>query len=352
MEVATFPVPNFRRRGQFLESLECYVEIGTFVRIGYEDEDNDMIGRIIDFAAEEDAVQTVSINPYIPIEQCEYRHFPDIPVLRSERLPEVVQTDLLFEVPPELIQQFCFVFSLIEIATMGIVVNEADNIFLVRYRTDRGSVQGTHCAFPCEAQSSVTRSTSKRLFNDWERIRDRIDNILNRVTEKQGVISTSSQKTVIGDEVWAYICSMLHPTMQVVTRRSIRKRNGRRCKRMKFSLESDQEIIICRSKEDLKKFERCFGGSSTTGVRKTAPKLVEKPKELEKNDIMNVVVCKQIQQSTGMGPLIPNCGIVLRFCKDDVSYGIFHRTGRLIVPRITVLVLFPTFSRKSLIIFP
>lgn len=207
--------PNFNKPSQFWETLGCFVDVGTFVRVGLQEDDDYLVARIIDFVGRDEVVEAVIINPYFPIEES-LLDYPCIPPCRAEPLPEVVQSDFMFDVPPENIQQFTFVFSLVEITMRGIVANQAKNLYLVRYRSDRSSVHGIHWAFPFEQhRCSHARSTSRKVFTDWERIRDCIDLILNRVTEKQGLVR--KEHTVICDETWSYVDSMLYPK-QAATR--------------------------------------------------------------------------------------------------------------------------------------
>jgi len=233
----------------------------------------------------------------------------------------IVQLDKILWLPSSLIGGISFVFMEEHIASSHLLDECLGmyNFHVLRYRSriakDGHSNEISEipislrpAPFPGHIkrfQSQWSLDCCEVIFNSLGHIRFEMQRILCRVAQSQGDFAVMHTKLQLPRCSWTYIKSfMMSRGIDCIS--GVRYSNPRAvlswgltyysCRRVVFV-----EVLRFDTRNKMKIFRELFGGTSGFGVQKRRPKFSESRSELNINDVLNVICCRQDDNIDSVG---------------------------------------------------
>jgi hypothetical protein len=279
--------PNYQELPVFWPHLKAFIENGSFI-LFHVDKNNEkrlQLGQIVC------STSGSRINVLLFDKPTHHRHITS-EIGRS--LTEVIQTSATKEIFTKDIHDIAWVFDEGTLSELSAYLQGIRNVFIVRFNSNSEPIKDFVC-FPCSHPGCIIpKSLAKKLYDDLERVRDLLTQVLCRRSELQGEKVRVLKHSFACHEFWSWLKLVLVDDHSMIihdelTCKKPRIRLIHQMKRIKVSTETLYEIFRFETKNDLKRLRSLFGETILYGVREKFPKLGLGATALVGNEALNVI---------------------------------------------------------------
>ena len=263
--------PHYQELPVFWPRLKAFIENGSFILFDVDDDNKEkrlQLGQIVCSTSGSpikvllfDKPSNISTVPH-------HRHITS-EIGRS--LTEVIQTSETKEIFTKDIHDIAWVFDEGTLSHLSAYLQGIRNVFIVRFNSNNEEIQDFIC-FPCSHPGCIIpKSLAKKLFDDLERVRDLLTQVLCRRSELQGEKVRVLKHSFACPEFWSWLKLVLvedhlMPIHDQLTCRKPRIRLIHQMKRIKVSTETPYKIFRFETKNELERLRSLFGETILYGV--------------------------------------------------------------------------------------
>ena len=301
--------PHYQELPVFWPRLKAFIEIGSFIFFNVDEnkEKRLQLGQIVCSTHDDGTRVKVLLFEYDKPDN----HRP-ITSGTGRCITEVIQTLETKEIFTADIHDIVWVFDEETLSRLSAYLQGISNVFIVRFNSENELIQDFTC-FPCSHPDCVIpKSLAKKLFDDLERVRDLLTQVLCRRSELQGEKVRVLKHSFACHEFWSWLKLVLVEDHLMVihdelTCKKPRIRLIHQMKRIKVSTETLYEIFRFETKNDLEHLRRLFGETIIYGVREKFPKLGLGATALVGNEALNIIrASKDDADEDSAFPLVPS----------------------------------------------
>jgi hypothetical protein len=300
--------PHYEELPVFWPRLKAFIEIGSFIFF-YVNENNEktrrQLGQIV-CSTSGTQVKVLLFNK--PNNGTHLRHITS-EIGRS--LTEVVQTSETKVIFTKDIHDIAWVFDEGTLSAMSAYLQGISNVFIVRFDSNNQQIKN-FVSFPCNHPGCIIpKSLAKKLYDDLERVRDLLTQVLCRRSELQGEKARVLKHSFACHEFWSWLKLVLVQDHSMIihdelTCKKPRIRLIHQMKRIKVSTETLYEIFRFETKNDLERLRGLFGETILYGVREKFPKLGLGAMALVGNEALNIIRASKDDDDNVAFPLVPS----------------------------------------------
>jgi hypothetical protein len=283
--------PHYQALPAFWPRLKAFVENGSFILFDVDEKNNEkrlQLGQIVCSTSD----SRVKVLLFDKPENGTHHRLITSEIGRS--LTEVIQTSETKEIFTKDIHDIAWVFDEATLSELSACLQGISNVFIVRFNSKNEQIVDFVC-FPCSHPDCIIpKSLAKKLYDDLERVRDLLTQVLCRRSELQGEKARVLKHSFACHEFWSWLklCLVEDHSMilhDALTCKKPRVRIIHQMKRMKVSTETLFELFRFETENDLERLRHLFGETILYGVREKFPKLGLGPTALVGNEALNII---------------------------------------------------------------
>jgi hypothetical protein len=310
--------PHYDELPVFWPRLKAFIENGSFILFSVVNVANVVneniekrlqLGQIVSSTRAGSRVKVLLFEYDMP-NNTSHHHRP-ITSETGRCITEVIQTSETKEISTTDIHDIAWVFDERTLSELSAYLQGIRNVFIIRFNSDNEPIQDFTC-FPCNHPDCIIpKSLAKKLYDDLERVRDLLTQVLCRRSELQGEKVRVLKHSFACHEFWSWLKLVLveDHSMTIhdeLTCRKPRIRLIHQMKRIKVSTETLYEIFRFETNDDLGHLRCIFGETILYGVREKFPKLGLGATALVGNEALNIIRASKDDEDDNDFPLVPS----------------------------------------------
>jgi hypothetical protein len=306
--------PNYQELPVFWPRLKAFIEIGSFILFDVVDNNENIEKRPLQLGQ---IVCSTHAGSRVKVLLLEYdkpnnaSHHRPITSESGRCITEVIITSVTKEIYTADIHDIAWVFDERTLSELSAYLQGISNVFIIRFNSNNEPIQDFTC-FPCSHPDClVPKSLAKKLYDDLERVRDLLTQVLCRRSELQGEKVRVLKHSFACQEFWSWLKLVLVEDHAMIihdelTCKKPRIRLIHQMKRIKVSTETLYEIFRFETNNDLERLRRLFGETIIYGVREKFPKLGLGATALVGNEALNIIRASKDNDEDADFPLVPS----------------------------------------------
>jgi hypothetical protein len=306
--------PNYQELPVFWPRLKAFIEIGSFILFDVVDNNENIEKRPLQLGQ---IVCSTHAGSRVKVLLLEYdkpnnaSHHRPITSESGRCITEVIIISVTKEIYTADIHDIAWVFDERTLSELSAYLQGISNVFIIRFNSNNEPIQDFTC-FPCSHPDClVPKSLAKKLYDDLERVRDLLTQVLCRRSELQGEKVRVLKHSFACQEFWSWLKLVLVEDHAMIihdelTCKKPRIRLIHQMKRIKVSTETLYEIFRFETNNDLERLRRLFGETIIYGVREKFPKLGLGATALVGNEALNIIRASKDNDEDADFPLVPS----------------------------------------------
>jgi hypothetical protein len=303
--------PHYQELPVFWPRLKAFIETGSFILFYVVENHNEkrlQLGQIVCATTSGSRVKVLLFDKLI-----NGTHVRRITSEIGRFMTEVIKTSETKEISTNDIHDIAWVFDEGTLSQLSAYLQGISNVFIVRFNSKNEPIEDLFC-FPCSHPDCIVpKSLAKKLYDDLERVRDLLTQVLCRRSELQGEKVRVLKHSFACHEFWSWLKLVLVEDHSMIlhdelTCKKPRIRLIHQMKRIKVSTETLYEIFRFETTHDLERLRALFGETILYGVREKFPKLGLGAIGLVGNEALNIIRASKddADEDNDVFPLVPS----------------------------------------------